>query len=453
MPDTPLALLTPEEATSIGQQLLSYTTSQAEVYLTQSIQMRTKFGRNDLRTMESEHTLRINLNVHVDGRFAGSQTTRTDKEGLLQAARAAEEAAGKAEKDQFYGVFPPPTNADFTDPAIYLDSSLKAGDSSFQGDTIRQSIQAAAAANFVAAGVLQVSCEFQGIFNSSGLSAYTRNAFAHFTATVRSKATKGSGWAWGGHEDFARVNPAAAMARAIDLCQKSQNPVAVEPGRYTVILEPEAAAQLLEHVHNDSTTYMSADAADQGSSVFSKQGGGNKIGLHMMDPRVQVMTDPHDPELPFSPLVNDGTLYSRTDWFTDGVLTNLALLPYYAKDRGVKPLWHPGGRAHYVIKGPTQSLEEMIAGTRRGIWVHHFGSVAPVTRRTLMLTGVTRDGTFLIENGKITKPIKNLRFNESPFFFMNKLDAFGPSVRASAGLVAPRLKVHDFEFTSMSDAI
>ncbi len=95
----------------------------------------------------------------------------------------------------------------------------------------------------------------------------------------------------------------------------------------------------------------------------------------------------------------------------------------------------------------------MIASTKRGIWVHRFNSVSVANPRTLLLTGVTRDGTFLIENGKVTKPIKNLRFNESPFFFLNKLDAFGPSGRASANWAAPRLKVHDFEFTSLSDAV
>jgi predicted Zn-dependent protease len=249
------------------------------------------------------------------------------------------------------------------------------------------------------------------------------------------------------------MDPKAVTARAIDLCQRSDNPVAVEPGRYTVILEPEAVAQLLANVTGPPTTYMDAASADLGFTVYSKKEGGSKLGLKMMDERVQVFYDPMDPIIPFSPLAQDGSLYSHADWFKNGILTNLAWEASYAKKHGRAPLFNPGGRARFAVDGPTETLEEMIAGTKRGIWIHHLAATGPVNGRTLLLTGVTCDGTFLIENGKVAKSIKNLRFNESPFFFMNKIDAFGPAVRGSADHVAPRLKVHDFEFTSLSDAV
>lgn len=454
MPDSPISLLTQDEADSIGRTILENTKADTDVHIRQSIKMRTAYGRNEVRTMESEHTLKIYVMMHVDGgRMGGADTTRTDRDGLIAVVRAAEEAAGKGEVDKFFDVLPEPTEAKFTDPAIFLDSTLKAGDSALQGDTIRSAINEVTKSGFVAAGSLTVFTNMMALYKSSGLKGSTRSAYSEFTTTARSRTTKGSGWAWGGGEDFAKVNPADAVRRAIDLCRRSENPVAVEPGRYTVIMEPEAVAQLLDQPHGMPTEFMSASSADMGQYVYAKKEGGNKIGLQMYDSRVTVFTDPHDPDLPYSPLNDDGNLHPRVDWFKKGVLNELTRYPYYAKEKNLPALWHPQGRAHYVIDGATTSLEDMIKSTKRGIWVHHFGGVGPVNSRTLMLSGVSRDGAFLIENGKITKPIKNLRFNESPFFFMNKIDAFGPSVRASQGMVVPRLKVHDFEFTSMSDAI
>ncbi len=453
--ENPLLLITPSEAEAVSREVLARVSAngKATVNVAHHVTVRTRFANNKTPTMESEDTLDIRLVVNLDGKAAIGGTSRTDTEGLVELVRTTEEAARANEKDSIEtgeDLAPPAT---FADPRIYFDASVNAGASKFQGDVARNAAARAAAAGLIAAGTVEVTAGFLLVMNSAGFRGHTRNTYGEFAMTARTKDGKGSGWAWAGGEDFSHVDPEVVVERSVDLCQRSDKPVAVEPGRYTVILEPEAVAQLMATVTGDPTRFMSAFLADEGVTAYSKKEGGNKIGLKMADERVEILYDPEDPDLPFSPLNDDGSLFSRTHWFERGILTNLAWDPWYASRHNRKPLGNPLGRAKLDIAGSKQTLEQMIASTKRGIWVHHFTAVAPLNDRTLLLTGVTRDGTFLIENGKVAKAIKNLRFNESPFFFLNKLDAFGPSGRASANWAAPRLKVHDFEFTSLSDAV
>jgi predicted Zn-dependent protease len=147
-----------------------------------------------------------------------------------------------------------------------------------------------------------------------------------------------------------------------------------------------------------------------------------------------------------------GDPLDRVQWFKDGVLQTLAYDRVYAREKGREPVLAPDNLRLYSTDRP-QSLEEMIAGTKRGLWVNHLSGGFTMNGRTLLLSGTTRDGTFLIENGKITKAIKNFRYTESPFFVLNKLEAAGEPVRASGSIVAPRLKVRDFDFTSLTDAV
>jgi predicted Zn-dependent protease len=451
--DNPLALIASSEAADVAKQVLAKTSDKATVLVEHQITARGSFARNDIRTIESEAILTVNLTVNIRGKSATGATTLLDPEGLADLVQTTEEAANANQLDPFEGganLAPPVT---FTDPPIYHESSVSAADSEVQGALLRQAAEAGEAAGYVSAGTAMIRADFFLVMNSAGFQGHSRKTYGEFSMTARGKNGKASGWAWAGGEDFARVDPKAIATKAIDLCRRSDNPVAVEPGRYTVILEPEAVAQIMGTVNGPPTYGMSALMADQGMTVYSLKERGNKIGLKMTDERVQIFYDPKDPDVPFSPLSPDGTLYSRNYWFEKGVLKDLAYHYQYAKRHNRRQLGEPGGIAKLVVDGPQQTLEEMIAATKRGIWVHRFAGVGAVNMRTLLLTGVTRDGTFLIENGRITKPIKNLRFNESPFFILNKIDAFGPSVRGSEKWAVPRLKVHDFEFTSLSDAI
>jgi predicted Zn-dependent protease len=294
----------------------------------------------------------------------------------------------------------------------------------------------------------------QAIANNKGLFAYNRSTASVLTTTVRTPEGTGSGWAGATHHDWSRIDPSALGVRATAKARQSVNPVAVEPGRYTVVFEPTAVGNLVQFI----ARALNARSADEGRSFFSLPGGKNKIGQKVVDERVTITSDPFDPEVAASPFSGDGLPTQRVVWIENGIVRNLDHDRYWAQKQGRAPT---GAGSGIRMSGGTTSLEDLIRSTQRGLLVTRFWYLRPVDQRTILYTGLTRDGTFLIENGKITKPVKNLRFNDSPIFMLNGLEAMGVPVRVSASeggepgqaIMVPPIKVRDFSFTSLSDAV
>jgi predicted Zn-dependent protease len=302
-----------------------------------------------------------------------------------------------------------------------------------------------------AAGFLQVDANINCLGNNSGMFQYHRGTKANYTLTVRTNDGTGSGWAGAEEPSFGAIDFDKISARAIEKAELSRNPVAIEPGRYTVILEPQAVGDLISLV----AFYADARSADEGRSPFIKPGGGNKIGEKIVDERVTLYSDPYDPKILADPFDGEGFPLTRRNWIDKGVLTELQYGRFWAKKQGKQPT---GGANNILLAGGTTSREEMIASTQRGILISRLWYLREVDPRTLLYTGLTRDGTFLIENGRVTRSIKNMRFNESPLFLLNNLEALGPQERV-AGIealipcVMPLLKARDFNFASLSDAV
>jgi predicted Zn-dependent protease len=250
------------------------------------------------------------------------------------------------------------------------------------------------------------------------------------------------------------MNPEEVGARAIQKAEASRNPRAVEPGEWTVILEPTAVANLVGLL----AFAMNARQADEGRSFFSKQGGGNKIGEKFLDERISITSDPADPRVPFAPFDGEGLPAKRSTWVENGVLRDLFYDRFWAQKSNRAPNSFPGS---FAVTGGNSSIEEMIRSTDRGLLVTRLWYIRPVDPRTILFTGLTRDGTFLIENGRITSAVKNLRWNESPVFLLNNIEAMSPPVRVSGddggedggGVLVPAIKARDFTFSSLSDAV
>ncbi len=168
-----------------------------------------------------------------------------------------------------------------------------------------------------------------------------------------------------------------------------------------------------------------------------------------MDASVSIRSDPSHPDVPTSPWGGDGRARKPTQWIDKGVVTNLAYTRYWAEKQGKEAL---PGPANIIMEGGTASLEELIRDTARGVLVTRFWYIRFVDPQTLLLTGLTRDGTFFIEDGKIKHAIKNFRFNESPIIMLNNVDALGKPVRAQGNMIPP-MRIRDFTFTSLSDAV
>jgi len=307
------------------------------------------------------------------------------------------------------------------------------------------------AGDLKAAGFIVVNAGANAIGNGKGLFAYNRSTTANYTLTVRTDDGTGSGWSGAEHPDWKQIDFPGLAAHAIERARLSRNPVAIEPGRYTVILEPQAVGDLVQLMG----FALAARSADEGRSAFSKQGGGNKIGEQIVDKRVTIFSDPQDPQLLAQPYDGQGLPITRQVWIENGVLKQLFYSRFWAQKQGKQPTGFP---TSIKLEGGTTSMEDMIKSTPRGILVTRLWYLRQVDPRTILFTGLTRDGTFLIENGKISKAVKNFRFNESPLFLLNNIEALGPAVRiggteAGGPIVMPAVKAKDFNFTSLSDAV
>jgi predicted Zn-dependent protease len=199
-------------------------------------------------------------------------------------------------------------------------------------------------------------------------------------------------------------------------------------------------------------------SADEGRSYFSKPGGGNRIGESLFDSRVTVVSDPAREDAETAPFDGSGQPVARTVWIENGELKNLGCGRYWAERQGRAPL--PGPQ-NLILEGGNDSVEDMIASTERGVLITRFWYIRGLNPRTISYTGLTRDGTFLIENGRIVRPVKNFRFNQSLAEMLQNVEMVGPTTRvastenSSVGMpiVTPALKVRDFNLASVSDAI
>src|SRR5262249_33548175 len=169
---------------------------------------------------------------------------------------------------------------------------------------------------------------------------------------------------------------------------------------------------------------------DEGRSFFSRKGGGNKIGEKLFQDNVTIFSDPDDPVAPEPTFSDDGLPQRRVVWVADGVLRNLAYPRFWAQRQGREPVSRPRS---FVMAGGTTSVDDMVRATQRGVLVSRPWYIRVADPQKLLLTGLTRDGNFLIEDGRIVGPALNFRFNESPAAVLGNILAIGPSERTRAG--------------------
>ena len=445
--------LSRDECEAIAKKTLGFVTSAdaARVNIGSGSRGNTRFAVNQVSTGGDNYDTTVTVTAYSGPRSATSTTNQLDDAGLQQAVKTAETLARLAPEDR---EFMPELEPQQYQEGKAWSESTAALDPVMRADAVRAITAPAKAAGLLSTGYLDTRAGANAVANSKGLFAYARSTGAALTTTVRTPDGTGSGWAGASHHDFSTIDAAALGARAAEKARASRNPAAVEPGRYTVVFEPTAVGNLVPLM----AFALNARGADEGRSFFSKPGGGNKIGEKIADERVTIVSDPFDPDVAGNPFTGEGLPTRRVVWIENGVVKNLNYDRYWAKTKGIAPTASGGS---LKMSGGTTTVDEMIASTQRGLLVTRFWYLRPVDARTILFTGLTRDGTFLIENGKITRAVKNLRFNDSPVFMLNNLEALGAPVRVSASedggpgqaIVVPPLKVRDFNFTSLSDAV
>jgi predicted Zn-dependent protease len=313
------------------------------------------------------------------------------------------------------------------------------------------SITACKSQKLIAAGYLEDNQSFVAIANSKGNFGYQRSTMLDYTCTVRTEDGRGSGWVGTDTQDATRFKADSDIQIAMRKASASSEAKALEPGKYTVILEPMAAAGLIGFMFY----FFGAREADEGRSFLSKKGGGNKLGEQVFGPQVNFYTDPWDPVAPCLPWDDDGLARQRVDMVKDGKVTNLNYSRYWASKQGKPAI---GQMGNILMTGGTKTTADLVRSTERGVLVTRTWYIRMVDPQTVLLTGLTRDGTFYVENGQIKYPIKNFRFNESPVIMLNNVEELGRPVRVppdevSMNIVVPPMKLRDFTFTSLSDAV
>lgn len=453
----PVSVLSRAEAQDIAQRALKHSPAEeTRVTINSAARADTRFALNQVTTSGENQDTQVTITATVGGRSASVNTNRLDEASLAAAAKQAHEIAQ---------LVPPnpermPELGAQTYPPL-RERALSMPTPAERAAAAKIVTELARTNNLVATGFIECRAGASALANSKGLFAYDASSTVTMTATVRSPDGTGSGWACSDGSSFADLDPASVAATAVQKARDSRSPVAIEPGRYTTILEPTAVGNLVQLI----TGAMQARAADEGRSFFSKPGGGNKLGLKVVDERVTLLTDPADAPSMTGGFDGDGVPLEKVVWIENGVVKNLNYDRYWAEQKKVTPTRAGGGgfggARSLRMMGGTTSVADMVKSTERGVLVTRFWYIRSVDPRTILYTGLTRDGTFLIENGKVTRPIKNFRFNESPIFFLNNLEAIGPTVRINASenlgaggaVYMPPIKVRDFTFSSLSDAV
>ena len=438
-----MAILSKEEAKKIIDKVLAYSKAdEMSVGLSGDRTGNIRYARNTVSTSGESNNLSLAVTA-VFGKKSGTATINEfDDASLEKTVRRAEEIARLApENPEYMPMLGPQT---YLETKGFVDTTAKI-DPDYRAKVAFDSIDACAKKNLTAAGYLEDSAGFSAIGNSKGLFGYNRATSVDFSVTVRTADGTGSGYVSRDFNDTTKLNVKDATNVAVQKALASTNARALEPGKYTVILEPTASAELLQNMMRS----MDARNADEGRSFLSKKGGGIRLGEKLFDERVTIYSDPMNPEIPGSPYSGDGRPQEKTVWVEKGVVKNMYYSRYWAEKKGVKAVTPP---SRFILEGGTQSLADLIKSTDKGILVTRFWYIRAVDPQTLLYTGLTRDGTFYIENGQIKFPIKNFRFNESPVIMLNNLEAMGKPVRADGNLIPP-MNIRDFTFTSLSDAV
>lgn len=444
-----MAMLTKEEAEALLKKVLSYSKAdECEVNISGTNNSNIRYARNAVSTSGGVSQTNLVVSSAFGKKLGVATINELDDASLEKVVRRAEELAQLAPEN--------PEFVSFLGPQKYRESitfvpATAAINPKTRADAVAQSLQVARDSKLVAAGYLEDSNGFAAKMNSNGLFAYNTATDVNFSVTMRTEDGKGSGYAIRGYNDITKLNTKEVTKIAAEKGLKSATAQAIEPGKYTVILEPAAAAVLIENI----LFGLDARQADEGRSFLSKPGGETSLGDKLVDERVTLYSDPWNPELPTSPWAGDGRPHEKTTWIEKGVVKNLTYSRYWAAKKGVKAI--PSADA-VIMEGGTKSLDELIKGTKKGILVTRLWYIRNVDPQTLLLTGLTRDGTFYIENGVVKFPIKNFRFNESPVIMLNNLEELGKaertvSVESNVNYLLPPMKIRDFTFTSLSDAV
>ncbi len=402
-----------------------------------------RFAVNEITTSGEIESLSLSVMIQVGNRSATATTNQLDDRSIDsvvgRAQRMARLAPENPEAMPVLGKQKYQAVAKASDPAT---ASFTPASRAKAVDTM---LAAAKSAKVSIAGFYENSLYLRAMATSGGLSAAHVWTQASLSCTARTTDGTGSGWAGAQSNKVSDLDVPLLAKTAVDKAVASAKPRRLEPGKYTVVLEPAAVAGMV----GEMTGAFGARRADEGRSFFTKAGGGTKLGEKLFPDIVTLRSDPYDPALAGTPFDGDGLPLAATTWIDRGTVKALRYDRYWAKKQGTKPTGSPNS---WILEGGKATRDELIKGVKRGVLITRFWYIRELDPQTILLTGLTRDGTFLIENGAITAPVNNFRFNESPVQLLARCDALTSGVLVD-GWRVPALRTHEFNLASVSEAV
>jgi predicted Zn-dependent protease len=458
-------VLTRDAAKALTDKILSFAKAdETRVNIQSGFQGNTRFAGGQVTTSGNVYDTSITIQSTVGKRRASATTNITDDASLRRTVDLAERLAKLSPEDpelmpelgpQAYmniqNLFNSTANLTPEARVAAANAVIAAGETAWK--------DAKAPGALFVAGFLNSQAGANVVATNKGLFAYQRSSNVSLSNTARTPEGTGSGWASSNSRDWTKLDPGYLGRKAAQKAVSSRAPVAIEPGFYTVVLEPAAASQLVGQVGGA----LDARAAEEGRNGFGQRGGGTRLGQKIFDERVTFYTDPADPNVLSDPFNAEGMAASRNVWIENGVLKQLQYSRFWAQKKGVQANsgggggrgggGGGGGGGGVRMRHGTKTLDELIAGCRRGVLCTHFFYTNVLDPRSMLLTGITRDGTFLIENGRVVRPVKNFRFNQSVMQMLNSIEEIGKPDPTESGSPAPPMRVSDFNFASISDAV
>ncbi len=397
----------------------------------------TRFGENAVTQNMGGAEEHLRLVVAYGSNHGSSITNTLDTASIDRLVKRAQEIAKYSPHDPEY--MPPITQQSFPATPPRWDEAVARLSPDAIAEDIVTAVKLAQAAQYKASGLFEASRSAKAIANSQNLFAFDRFSNINYSTTMHGPL--GSGSCAENGEYVHQVDANALAGRALETAKRAQNPKPIEPGDYTVVFEPQAVADLLGFL----TWNMSAREADEGTTVFT-----GKIGKRFFSEMVSLETRIDDPELPAPPFGQDGLPARRTAWINAGIVERLRHDRYWAsrKDTDPDPLLYP-----LFMNGQDQSVHDLIAQCKKGLLVKRLWYIRYVDRKELLLTGLTRDGLFLIKNGQIVHPVSNLRFNESPVVFLQNVIAMSQPERVQNWIKVPGILSEHFTFSSKTDSV
>lgn len=446
-------LLTEQEVKALTDKILSLTKADdASTAVGSNKQSHLRFAGNNVLTSGSREGRSANVTVWIAGKRGSASTNDLDEASLKTMAERAEEIAKTAPLDREYvptlgGQSYKPVNG-----YVEATANLSLADRARQIGAI---IGECEKSGVIGAGFHSANSQAGGNATKNGNFEFERSTGVGLSVTARTPDGQSSGYFLRSHHDIAKLDTMHIARESIRKALEGKGARAIEPGIYTVILEPQAVADLL----GGFGFGFNARTADEGRSPFSAPGGKTKLGEKVFDEKVTIYSDPWHPDLPGSQSAQGGIPAQRITMINSGVLENLTYNRFWAKQKGKEPTPGPVNTI-FEASGTTATLEEMIRSTERGIIVSRFWYIRQTDPRTASSTGLTRDGVWWIDNGKIAYPLKNFRFNQSTTKMLgpgNILAAGKPervgSSEGGGGSLLPALKLKEFNFTSQSEAV